>query len=169
MVAVSCGNTPGVSDTDGSDEVAVVDLVQDATEDDEGTTNSDDPPGVSDTDGSDEVAVLNLEQDSTEDEGTDTNSADPSGVSDTDLGTSVSVSDMGNGLPEAAPAGLAAVSAGYWHSCGMRTDNTAVCWGYNEESRADAPSGTFITVSAGYSHSCGIRTDNTAVCWGDNG
>ena len=26
-----------------------------------------------------------------------------------------------------------AVSAGWWHSCGLRTDNTLVCWGHNED------------------------------------
>ncbi|MCY4495324.1 MAG: hypothetical protein OXB92_15880, partial [Acidimicrobiaceae bacterium] len=48
------------------------------------------------------------------------------------------------------------------------TDNTAVCWGNNDDGRADAPGGAFTTVSAGKGHSCGVRTDNTVACWGSN-
>ena len=69
-----------------------------------------------------------------------------------------------------APAGtFKTVSAGSSHSCAIRGDDTAVCWGANSSGKAaDAPAGTFKTVSAGDSHSCGIRSDDTAVCWGDN-
>ena len=61
-----------------------------------------------------------------------------------------------------------AVSAGGLHSCGLRTDNTIVCWGYNNGGQTDAPSGTFQAVSAGGLHSCGLRNDNTVACWGSN-
>ncbi len=67
------------------------------------------------------------------------------------------------------PIGATTISAGSWHSCGIRSDGTAVCWGsgggyYGQ----DAPSGTFIAIAAGGIHSCGIRTDGTAVCWGSS-
>ena len=54
------------------------------------------------------------------------------------------------------------------HSCGIRSDDTAVCWGIDSWGQATAPTGGFKTVDAGNSHSCGIRSDNTVVCWGNN-
>ena len=63
----------------------------------------------------------------------------------------------------------ATISAGWQHSCGIREDGTAVCWGNNNYGQVDAPSGTFTTISAGgWQHSCGVRGDGTAVCWGNN-
>ena len=63
---------------------------------------------------------------------------------------------------------LKAVTAGWGHTCGLRTDNTITCWGSNAAGQADAPTGTFKAVTAGTSHTCGLRTDNTITCWGDN-
>ncbi|MCY4492347.1 MAG: S-layer homology domain-containing protein [Acidimicrobiaceae bacterium] len=65
-------------------------------------------------------------------------------------------------------ASFSAVSAGSRHSCGLRTDNTVVCWGNNDAGQLDAPADTFETVSAGWLHSCAIRTDSTITCWGDD-
>ena len=70
---------------------------------------------------------------------------------------------------DAAEGGFKAVSAGSNHSCGIRTDDTIVCWGFDGQGRTDAPTGGFKAVSAGSNHSCGIRTDDSIVCWGDNG
>ena len=61
-----------------------------------------------------------------------------------------------------------AVTTSREHSCGLRTDDTIVCWGYNDWGQADAPGGRFKAVSAGGGHSCGLRTDDTIVCWGDS-
>ena len=62
-----------------------------------------------------------------------------------------------------------AVSAGDELSCGLRTDETIVCWGWNRRSVGEAPFGArFRAVSAGVLHSCGLRTDDTIVCWGAN-
>ena len=62
-----------------------------------------------------------------------------------------------------------AMSAGRWfHSCGIRSDGTAVCWGDNEYGRANAPPGTFTAISAGNVRTCGIRSDGTVVCWGES-
>ena len=69
----------------------------------------------------------------------------------------------------AGPAGeFVAVSAGTWHSCGLRTDGSITCWGDNEFGQADAPFGEFTAVSACASNSCGVRSDGTIICWGDN-
>ena len=60
-----------------------------------------------------------------------------------------------------------AISAGAWHTCGLREDGVAVCWGGNSYGRIYAPeSYIFLSVSAGAWHSCGLIQDGTAVCWG---
>ena len=61
-----------------------------------------------------------------------------------------------------------AVTAGYSHSCGLRTDGTITCWGDNGDGRATAPAGQYSAVTAGSVHSCGLRTDGTITCWGLN-
>ena len=60
------------------------------------------------------------------------------------------------------------ITAGWDHTCGLRTDGTITCWGNNNYGQADAPGGQFNTVTAGGYHSCGIRTDGTHTCWGSN-
>ncbi len=57
------------------------------------------------------------------------------------------------------------VSAGSY-SCGLRTDNTIICWG--EFDHLQVPEGQYKAVSTGGSHSCGLRTNNTITCWGNN-
>jgi alpha-tubulin suppressor-like RCC1 family protein len=52
-----------------------------------------------------------------------------------------------------------------YHSCGLKTDGTVVCWGWNQ---ALPPAGTFASVSAGMYHSCGVKTDGTLACWGND-
>jgi alpha-tubulin suppressor-like RCC1 family protein len=82
------------------------------------------------------------------------------------------------------------ISSFGYHTCGIRTDGSAWCWGYggngergdgntaSEASRpvrvwaAGAATSTgawadWTAVSAGWSHTCGIRTDGTAWCWGN--
>ena len=68
-----------------------------------------------------------------------------------------------------APSGLfTQVSAGTWHSCGVRSDGSVVCWGDNSSGQLAVPSGSFTQVSAGGGHSCGVRVDGSVVCWGNN-
>ena len=62
------------------------------------------------------------------------------------------------------PTIFKAVSAGGSHSCGLRSDDTIVCWGQ----QAELLGGGFKAVSAGGDHSCGLRSDGTIVCWGSN-
>ena len=66
----------------------------------------------------------------------------------------------------AAAAQMQHVSAGSWHSCGIRADGTVECWGHNDYGKADAPDGAFVAVAAGGDHSCGIRVDLSLECWG---
>ena len=62
---------------------------------------------------------------------------------------------------------FASVSAGYNHTCGVRTGGSVACWGYV---RGTPPQGEFASVSAG-DHgdgdpTCGVRTDGSVACWG---
>ncbi len=67
------------------------------------------------------------------------------------------------------PAGtFTAVSAGLYHTCGVRTNGTLACWGYNAYGQATPPPGTFTAVSAGNAHTCALRTNGTLACWGRN-
>ena len=74
-----------------------------------------------------------------------------------------------------------AIDGGYWHSCLVRPDATAACFGYN--SRGQLGDGTFdyhtapvpvtalsdvIQLSAGYEQTCARRADASLWCWGSN-
>ena len=70
-----------------------------------------------------------------------------------------------------APTGrFSAVAAGGWHSCGIRFDGTATCWGGRSgvgyRLQVDAPGGQFSAITTGGNLSCGLRIDGTATCWG---
>jgi len=85
--------------------------------------------------------------------------------------------------PSPAPAifgNWAQLSAGEFHSCGIRFDSTLWCWGENSLGQlgsglandqalpvAVGPA-TWSSVDAGGAHSCGIRTDQSLWCWGLN-
>ena len=73
------------------------------------------------------------------------------------------------------------VSAGYWHACGLTSDNRAYCWGWNQYGQvgdgttiprlAPVPVGgnlRFRRLSAGFSSTCGVSLDYRAYCWGTN-
>ena len=71
---------------------------------------------------------------------------------------------------QATPPGgsFTQVSAGVWHSCGLRSDGSVVCWGNSNDGQATPPGGSFTQVSAGRGHSCGLRSDGSVVCWGNS-
>ena len=67
------------------------------------------------------------------------------------------------------PAGeFASVSAGGWHTCGVKGDGTVACWGWNVKGQATPPTGEFASVSAGGEHTCGLKRDGSVACWGDD-
>ena len=68
----------------------------------------------------------------------------------------------------ALPSTTAQVSAGRYHTCGLETDGTVVCWGDNYYGQRTPPADAFAQVSAGGVHTCGVKTDGTVGCWGDN-
>jgi len=71
------------------------------------------------------------------------------------------------------------VTAGQYHSCGVKTDGTAWCWGEGGSGRLGYGSSTdqalpvqvtgtdWEVLSAGNSHTCGVKTDGTAWCFGN--
>ena len=63
---------------------------------------------------------------------------------------------------------FASVSAGYWHTCGVRTDGAVACWGNDSFGQATPPAGEFASVSAEDWHTCGVMRDGTVACWGSN-
>ena len=59
-----------------------------------------------------------------------------------------------------------AAEAAYWHTCGVRSDGTVDCWGFDDFGQATPPTGEFIQVSGSYDYTCGVRSDGKLVCWG---
>ena len=62
---------------------------------------------------------------------------------------------------------LVSISSGRRHSCGLRDNGTAVCWGKDWEGQASEPKETFTAISAFGRHSCGARTRGGVECWGE--
>ena len=60
------------------------------------------------------------------------------------------------------------VAVGQGHTCGLRVDGEAVCWGWCEEGQCLAAPGPFEQLVAGPTHSCGLRVDGS-VAWGGCG
>lgn len=73
------------------------------------------------------------------------------------------------------------VTAGYEHSCAVRSDRTLWCWGGNffgqlgigtiDPTNVPAqvsPTSQWLSASAGTYHTCAIRSDKSLWCWGRN-
>ena len=74
-----------------------------------------------------------------------------------------------------------AISSGWLQACGLRNDQSAVCWQYFEATPEDRgfflaeilndygvmpfEGEQFSSISAGYAFACGVRIDGSAVCW----
>ncbi len=85
-------------------------------------------------------------------------------VGDTPGGDPASVS-----LPLDPDIKVDTITTGMYHTCGVKTDGTLACWGYDGYGQVYGPnhsSDTFIQVSGGGYHTCGLRSDNTLACWG---
>jgi hypothetical protein len=72
------------------------------------------------------------------------------------------------------------LALGGTHSCRLRPDGQAVCWGGNDSGQLGAAAGRggaavavtapepLATLAAGVSHTCGVSVSGTAYCWGAN-
>ena len=77
------------------------------------------------------------------------------------------------------------VTAGDWHSCGVRSSGKVVCWGSNEDfplgpdyvvdfdngrfvGQSAPPDGIFHQIDAGAAYTCGVKTNGNVECWGSN-
>ena len=60
------------------------------------------------------------------------------------------------------------MTAGGLHTCGLRPDGTAVCWGDDVDGQSEPPEGLFTTLAAGLDHTCGLCPDGSVTCWGGN-
>lgn len=61
------------------------------------------------------------------------------------------------------------LSAGWSHTCGLRPDGSAVCWGSNYDGEAIPPADEYFSkISSGSAFTCGLRRDGSAQCWGNN-
>ena len=69
---------------------------------------------------------------------------------------------------EPDPDALVKISVGSNHACGIRDDQTLVCWGGNESGQANPPEGSFTEIASGNGHSCAINTEAGVECWGNN-
>ena len=74
------------------------------------------------------------------------------------------------GASTAQAASFPSITAGEGHTCAIKTDDTATCWGNNAFGQATVPTdlGTVKQITAGTYHSCAIKTNDTVVCWGWN-
>ena len=62
---------------------------------------------------------------------------------------------------------LVTIVSGLSHSCGLRADGTAVCWGEDWYGQTSGPAGPFTAVGAFRRYSCGARPRGGIECWGE--
>ena len=83
--------------------------------------------------------------------------------------------------------GVSQITVGYSHTCAIKTDGTAYCWGQNSYGQLGDNTTTskytpvqvlgvgasgvlsgVSQISAGRDHTCALKTDGTVYCWGLN-
>ena len=57
----------------------------------------------------------------------------------------------------------------HFYTCGIKLDNTLLCWGVMNDILLETPDGELQMISTGGHHACGLRTDSQLVCWNESG
>ena len=62
---------------------------------------------------------------------------------------------------------LAAISAGGYHSLGLKIDGTVVAWGSNLSGQCNVPAGLsdVTAIAGGYAHSLALKSDGVVIAW----
>src|SRR5439155_25403125 len=73
-------------------------------------------------------------------------------------------------VPLIPPNAVATISAGANHTLALRSDGTALGWGYNSSGQATIPTSLsgVVAISGGGLHSLALKNDGTVTGWGDN-
>ena len=80
------------------------------------------------------------------------------------------ISDLQTQITNIAPASYVQVVTGDSHSCWLKSDRSAFCFGNNIQGQATVPVGrSFIQLSANSDdfNTCGLKVDGTVECWGN--
>ena len=75
---------------------------------------------------------------------------------------------MGGHKNQIGRVSFASVDAGQDHTCGVKLNGEAACWGANDEGQTTPRQGPFLAVSAGTAHTCLVKADGSVECWGSN-
>lgn len=59
------------------------------------------------------------------------------------------------------------IATNHEHTCGIRTDGTAHCWGYRRLDAIPPPDERFVAIAPGVGNACGLREDGSLLCWGN--
>ena len=62
---------------------------------------------------------------------------------------------------------LVTMVSGLGHSCGLRADGTAVCWGEDWYGQSSGPAGPFTAITTFDRNSCGVLSQGGIECWGE--
>lgn len=63
---------------------------------------------------------------------------------------------------------ISSVDVGWFHTCGVRTDGSVVCWGDDAFDQLIPPIGPFERVVAGDVNTCAVASDGSVSCWGQD-
>jgi len=98
------------------------------------------------------------------------------------LGNPTVVGGVDSMVPVASPVAFTSLTAGKYHTCGIVTDGSAYCWGYNfwgqlgngTKANSQVPIQmvgglSFSVLSGGEDHTCGVTASGVAYCWGSGG
>ncbi len=77
---------------------------------------------------------------------------------------------------------IKSIATGSSHSCGLLSNGSAMCWGYNNNEQIGDGTNTqrenpvfvnttesFVSITGDYRHTCGLLSNGSAMCWGYNG